>query len=138
MKKKTFSAFLLFAGVLLTACSFLFSKNEAYKTLQGAFLGIGTAGVGVAFSNLLMIHWYRRHPGESEQVKIDAQDERNQIIRNKAKAKCSDIIQWAVLGLAWITIFAGSPLWMTLLLIGIFLSKNILELILMDKYNHEM
>lgn len=85
-----------------------------------------------------MLHWYHKHPKELKQAEIDSKDERSEIIRNKAKAKCSDMIQWAVMAAAWVTIFANFPLWITLLLVGIFLLKDILEFNLMNKYNNQM
>lgn len=138
MKKKTFYIILMIIGVILIAFSFVFANNEDYKTLNGAFLGIGAGGIGLSVSNLLMIFWYDKHPNELKLAEIDVHDERNEIIRNKAKAKCSDIIQWTVMAVAWITIFADFPLWSTLLLVAVFLFKNILELILMNQYNKEM
>lgn len=138
MKKKSFNIVLLTAGAVLIVLSFVFLKSEEYKTFNGALLGIGAGMVGLSISELFMIYWYNKHPQEMKQAEIEAQDERNEIIRNKAKAKCSDIIQWAVMAAAWVTIFAGCPLWITLLLVGIFLLKNILELIIMNKYNNEM
>ncbi|MCI6275387.1 MAG: hypothetical protein MR639_01345 [Clostridium sp.] len=73
-----------------------------------------------------------------KQSEIDYKDERNEMIRNKAKAKCSDIIQWTIMIVAWITIFADFPLWITLTLVGVFILKSILDLYLMNKYNNEM
>lgn len=138
MRKKSFNIILLMIGVILIALSFTFLKGEAYKTFNGACLGIGAGAIGLAFSNLLMLHWYHKHPKELKQSEIDSKDERSEIIRYKAKAKCSDMIQWAVMAAAWVTIFANFPLWITLLLVGIFLLKDILEFILMNKYNNQM
>lgn len=73
-----------------------------------------------------------------KQSEIDYKDERNEMIRNKAKAKCYDIIQWTIMIVAWITIFADFPLWITLTLVGVFILKSILDLYLMNKYNNEM
>lgn len=138
MKKKSFNITLLAIGVILIALSFIFGNNDTYKLFHGAFLGIGAGIIGLAFSNLLMMRWYNKHPNELKQAEIDAQDERSEIIRNKAKAKCSDIIQWVIMAMAWVTILADFPLWITLLLVSVFLLKSILELILMNKYNNQM
>lgn len=89
MRKKSFNIILLMIGVILIALSFTFLKGEAYKTFNGACLGIGAGAIGLAFSNLLMLHWYHKHPKELKQAEIDSKDERSEIIRNKAKAKCS-------------------------------------------------
>lgn len=138
MKKRILYITVMIIGIILIAFSLICVENEAYKMLNGALLGIGAGGVGLALSNLLMLSWYDKHPKELRLSEIEAQDERNEMIRNKAKAKASDIIQWTVMILAWITIFADLPLWITLLLVSVFLFKNILELALMNTYSNEM
>lgn len=138
MKKKSSNIILLIAGAILIASSFVFLKSGAFKMLNGACFGIGAGIMGLSISNLLMSHWYKKYPKELKQAEIDSKDERSETIRNKAKAQCSDIIQWIIMAVAWVTIFADFALWITLLLVGVFLLKNILELILMNKYNNEM
>lgn len=138
MNKKLLNIILLIVGITLIAFSILFLKDDAVKTYNGVCLGLGTGLLAISVSNLAILNRYKKHPDELKQSEIDYKDERNQIIRNKAKAMCSDIIQWCVMIAAWITIFAGFPLWITLTLVGIFLLKNILELYLISKYNKEM
>ena len=45
------------------------------------------------------------------ELKIELQDERNILIRQKAKAKSADIIQWLMMIIAYFAIFANAPLW---------------------------
>lgn len=93
MKKRILYITVMIIGIILIAFSLIYVKNEAYKMLNGALLGIGAGGIGLALSNLLMLSWYDKHPKKLRLSEIEAQDERNEIIRNKAKAKVSDIIQ---------------------------------------------
>ena len=69
---------------------------------------------------------------------IEFSDERNTMIRNKAKAKVGDIIQWLIMGIAYITIVIDAPLWVTLVVIGVFLLKNELEVYFMNKFQKEL
>lgn len=138
MNKKSLNIVLLVLGAIMIVFSIIYLKDDSVKTLGGACLGIGAGLMGLATANLIMLSWYKKHPKEMKQSEIDYQDERNEMIRNKAKAKCSDIIQWSIMAVAWITIFADFPLWITLTLIGVFILKSILELYLMNKYNNEM
>ena len=65
-------------------------------------------------------------------------DERNVAIRRRAKAASGDILQWLVMAGAWVTIIAGTKLWITLVLIGVFLLKTVIELALMAYYRGKM
>lgn len=138
MKKKCVNIALLIAGVLLIVGSLVFLKNDAVRTLSGICFGIGAGTIGVCTSNLLMISWYKKHPEALKQADIEAKDERNEVIRNRAKAKGGDILQWAVMAAAWVAIFADFPIWMVLLLVGIFALKSVLDIVYMSKYSKEM
>lgn len=138
MKKKPFYVGCLIVGILLVVISIVFCLNALNKTVSGICIGLGSGLVGLSFSNLFMLRWYKNHPEELKKARIEATDERNELIRSKAKAKCADILQWFILGVAWVAIFAGLPIWMTMLLIGIYLLKFILDLWLMTKFNKEM
>ena len=61
---------------------------------------------------------------------IEEKDERNQLIRDKAQAKSGEILHWLLMAGAWIGIFLDAPMWITLLLVGIFLLKTVLDFIL--------
>lgn len=138
MNKKFINIALLIFGVALMLFSIFVLREESVKALGGGCLGVGAGLLGLSASNLIMQNWYKKHPKESRQSEIDFKDERSTMIRNRAKAKSSDIMQWFVMGVAWITILANSPLWLTLLLVFVFLFKNMLELYLMSKYEKEM
>ena len=138
MKKKSYNIGCLIVGILLIVISIVLCLTVPNKKVSGICIGLGSGLVGVSCSNLFMLQWYKNHPEELKKARIEATDERNELIRNKAKAKGADILQWFILGAAWVATFAGLPIWMTILLIGIYVLKFILELWLMTKYNKEM
>lgn len=138
MNNKIVTILLLILGVALMLISIFFLSNESAKVLQGTCLGLGAGLLCFSASNMVLQNWYKKHPKEMKQAEVDFNDERNRLIRNRAKAKCADILQWLVMGVAWITILANFPLWVTLLLVGVFLLKTILELYFTMKYEKEM
>lgn len=138
MNKKGLNIGLLILGFILILVSIFFLSDESLKTLSGICLGVGTGLLGLSTSSLILQNWYYKHPLELKQSKIDIKDERNISIRNKAKAKSADIIQWFIMGIAWITIIANFQIWITLLLVAVFLLKNVLELYFTYKYDKEM
>ena len=73
-----------------------------------------------------------------KQNEIEANDERNQLIRMKAQALCGEILHWLLMVGAWIGILVDAPLWSILLLVGVFLLKTILDVILMAYCQRKM
>jgi hypothetical protein len=134
MNKKLKDICLLLLGISLFIIGGFFVKENNLKSISGILIGIGSVLFGMSISNLWIINFNKKHPEELKQAEIEFKDERNTMIRNKAKAKVSDIIQWLVMGIAYITIIINAPLWVTLTVVGVFISKNILELYYMNKY----
>ena len=73
-----------------------------------------------------------------KQYEIESNDERNVIIKYRAKAAAGEVLQWIVLATSWVAIFFDAPLWTILASVGIFLFKTILEMCLMARYQKEM
>ncbi len=69
---------------------------------------------------------------------IEEKDERNQLIRRKAQAISGEILHWLLMAGAWVCIFIGAPIWVVLVLVGVFLLKTIIDFILMAYYQHKM
>ena len=92
----------------------------------------------MSFSNLLSFRYFKKHPDKLKETNIEFKDERNIMIRNMAKAKVADIIQWFIIGLAYLSILLGEPLWVTLIIIGVFLLKFIMEVYLMSVYQRKL
>lgn len=134
MNKKVWCALGMLAGLALAILGF-FLNNVHYG---GVCIGVGAGLFGGCVSRLWMIWYNGRHPKQARQQEIEFADERNTMLRNKAKAKTSDIIQWCIMGVAYLTILIDAPLWITLVTVGVFLLKTVLEIYLMDKYGKEL
>jgi hypothetical protein len=139
LNTKSFYIAIIIAGVCLFGVAilgrFLF---EMPKIVAGICVGIGTTLLGVGLPNLLKKYFETAQPEMMKQNQIEFQDERNTMIRNKAKAKAGDITQWLIMGIFYIAILAEAPQWIFFALVGIFLLKNILEVIFNIKFQKEL
>lgn len=127
----------LFIGICCFIASFFF-KGEEVKAISGVLIGIGAGLVGLSTSYLIMKYMEHKNPELERQTRIDQNDERNTLIRNRAKAKAGDITQWFVMALCYITILISSPVWLSLTVAGVFLFYNVLSMYLTIKYQKEM
>lgn len=134
MNKKLKSIIMFVLSLILLFSQYLFLSGDELKSVRGIFIGIGASLFGLSISNFYMIHFNKTHQKELKESMIEFNDERNTMIRNKAKAAVCDIIQWMIMGIAYITILINAPLWVTLLVVAVFLLKNILEVYFMNKY----
>ena len=75
---------------------------------------------------------------ELRQREKERNDERNTAIRRRAKAVSGEVLQWTVLGAAWLSIALEAPLWVTLAAVGVFVGKSLLEWCLMVRYQGQM
>lgn len=108
------------------------------KSISGVLLGVGAGLAGMSVSNLIMCHIQQKEPAIKRQNEIDYHDERNVAIRNKSKAKSADITQWLIMGIAYLNILLGSPAWLILIIVGVFIFYHILCAFYMIKYQNEM
>jgi len=138
MSKKVLNIISLVFGLSLAVFGLVFLRGATVKSLGGVCIGVGAGLFGVNISNLLLINYNKRHPKESKISEIEFADERNTMIRNTAKAKTLDIIQWFIMGIAYISILINSPLWVTLIIVSVFVLKQILEFYFMNKFQKEL
>ncbi|MNE66406.1 hypothetical protein D3C80_1619560 [compost metagenome] len=81
---------------------------------------------------------HAKNPGLEKQAIIDYHDERNTVIRNRAKAKAADITQWLIMAIAYVTILISAPLWVTLAVVVVFLIYHFMSHYLMVQYQKSM
>ncbi len=136
-KKAAYYVVMLIFGICCIVASFFFN-NEEVKPIAGILIGLGSGFIGLSISNLVMKHIERKDPQLAIHAQIDYYDERNTIIRNRAKAKAGDITQWLIMAIVYITIFISAPLWATLAVVVVFLIYNFIGLYLISKYQKEM
>lgn len=139
LKKKSFYIITLLIGVGLLAAALCFRMFPAFpKSIGGMCIGVGIGLFGMSVSKLYAKHLEKTDPEIMKQSEIEYADERNIAIRNQAKAKAGDIIQWFIMGIAYATILMGTSLWITLTVVGVFLLKYLLELYFTGKYQKTM
>ncbi|WP_334073574.1 MULTISPECIES: hypothetical protein [Paenibacillus] len=127
----------LITGIFCIAASFFF-KGEEVKTISGVLIGVGAGLVGMSVAQLYMKRVEFNHPELAKQTEIELKDERNTMIRHRAKAKAGDITQWLIMGIAYLSIIISAPLWVTLAIVAVFLAHTVIGLYYMNKYQKEM
>lgn len=139
MRKKTVLYLVLsIAGLLALAAALLLKDGRISDTLSGLLSGVGAGAFAFGLSNWRMCRREEKTPELMRQKAIEAKDERNIVIRNKAGALSGEVLQWLVLAGAWIAIAMDAPLWVSLAATGLFLVKSIVELVLILRYQKEM
>lgn len=137
LKKTSFYISTLVLGIALIALSFAF-QGEEVKNIAGVLIGIGAGLFGMSLSNLLMKRIEQKNPEIVKQKEVELKDERNEMIRNRAKARSGDIIQWFIIGLAFVMILLNSSLCLILISVGIFLLYHVISICFMSKFQKEM
>lgn len=137
MKKTVLYGIFLLCGIALMALS-LALEGRISDSIGGMCMGIGAGALGYCGSNLMTLRRERKDPVAMRQAQIEANDERNVAIRRRAQAVSGEVLQWAVMAAAWLSIGLGAPLWVTLAAVGVFLAKCVLELWLMVRYQRKM
>ncbi len=139
MNQKIFKGYLpLGIGIILLLLGLFVFNEESVKVIGGLCFGLGAGLSGMSFSNLVNIEYLKNHPEVRKQAQIESADERNRMINNMAKAKTLDIINWCVIGIAYLTIIIEAPIWVTLVCVAVFLLKYILEWTFVIKYQRTM
>jgi len=137
LNRKSFYIIIMVIGISLIATSILF-RGEELKTIYGVILGIGVGLFGISAGKLVMKYLEAKNPKMGKQNEIEFKDERNTVIRNRAKSKAADITQWFILGIGYITIIISAPLWVTIVTVSVFLLYTILWIFFTIKYQKIM
>ncbi len=127
----------LIAGICLIILSFLLKAIIA-KQICGVFIGVGGGLSGLGLIRLITNHIESSNPAIRRAKEIENNDERNTMIRNRAKAKAGDITQWLIIAIAYVTILISAPLWMTSFVVAVYLLYNLIVVFLINKYQKEM
>lgn len=136
-KKLLYMVFMAMGGAL-AAAALLVQSMPIPDSLGGMLMGVGSGLFAMGAANRLMLRWEEKDPRQMRQSEIEAKDERNVAIRRRAQAVSGEVLQWAVMAAAWLSIGLDAPLWVTLLAVGVFVLKSVLELCLMARYQKEM
>ena len=137
-QKKTLYMVLMAVGAILLLGAFAAWKLSAPDKFGGMLTGVGSGLLALGFSNWKILRWTEKDPVRMRRDEIEANDERTVAIRRRAKALAGDILQWAVMAAAWVSIGFGAPLWVTLAAAVVFVLKSVLEVYLVVQYQREM
>lgn len=134
LKKPTFYIIFLVISIIMMIGSLFIEINS----LSGLLLGTGAGVLGGCIAQLYLINFEKKNPKAVKENEIEFKDERNVLIRQRAKAKSADITQWLIMVIAYLTILVNAPLWVTLTSIGVFIAYNIIQIYYINKFNREM
>ena len=135
MRKK--SKFYVMA-ITISVIMIILSQFVELNSHSGILLGTGAGAIGASIAKLYSINLEKKNPDMIKENEIELQDERNVLIRQRAKAKSADITQWLIMVIAYLEIFVNAPLWIILLTVGIFVLYNIIQIYYVNKFNKEM
>ena len=138
MKKK--ALFYLIIGIFGIALivTAIVLDGKVTVAVDGRLMGVGAGLTGLGISMWWFFRWEKKDPAKWKQYEIESNDERNVIIKFRAKAVAGEILQWTVMVAAWAAIFLDAPMWLILSAVGIFLFKTILEMCLMARFRLPM
>lgn len=130
---------LLFVGIVFISFGIYASiTGNIDAKLNGILFGLGAGLIGASLAQIASIRLYTNNPKLLKQKTIEVSDERNTVIRNKAKSKVFDLFNSLfpiiILGFA---IYMDNILWLFVLLAFYFL-HFILYFVYVNKYNKEM
>lgn len=134
LKKPTFYITFLIISIVMIIGSLFIEMNS----LSGLLLGTGAGVLGGCIAKLYLINFEKKNPNTVKENEIEFKDERNVLIRQKAKAKSADITQWLIMIIAYLTILINAPLWITLTTVGVFILYNIIQMYYINKFSKEM
>ena len=137
-QKKTLYMVLMAAGAIFLLGAFAAWKLSAPDKFGGMLTGVGSGLLALGFANWKILRWTEKDPVRMRRDEIEANDERTVAIRRRAQAVSGEVLQWCIMAAAWLSIGLGAPLWITLAAVGGFLTKSVLELCLMVRYQREM
>ncbi len=124
-------------GAVLIGLSLL-TQDEAPKSVTGVLIGAGAGLLGMNLSYLTNILYLKKHPYAAKQAEIESKDERNILIRARAKAAAADITRWFIFALSFLMILIDAPLWATLCVVAVYTLYHVLTFVFMAKYQKQM
>ena len=136
-KKTLYIAFII-VGLCLAGASLIAWRLDLPGSVGGTLMGSGSGMAAIGLTQLLMLRLDTKDPAQARRKEIEVNDERNVAIRRRAKALSGDVLQWGVMAAAWVSIGFDAPFWVTLAAIVTFVSKSLLEVYLVVRYQREM
>ena len=139
LKKKLVYIIIMTICILTTATGFLLRLTPiSYRPLEGFLIGIGMGCFFATFSQYLTKIREEKNPKVKRENEINLSDERNIMLRNHAKAKSGDIVQWILIIVAMVSILFDAPMYFTGIIVLIYTIKAILDLYFIGYFDKRM
>ncbi len=129
---------IIVGAVILIALVVYLQMPDQNKGVVAVLIGVGVSFALSGILSTIILRIEGNSPVKSKQAEIERKDERNISIRNRAKAKASEISCWFFMIIAYLNILIDGPLWMTLVIVGAFTLHYLLVLGFLGKYSKEM
>lgn len=139
-KKTNFMLLILGISLFLIGVYLIYFVNggNEFSRFSTLITALGGGLIGGSTARLYRINRVEKTPNKSKEIEIEYNDERNTFIRYKAKSISGEITNWIFILVAYICVVKDYSSWLTYLILGIVISKYILEGIFISKYNKEL
>lgn len=127
---------------LLLACAGIFlgikDTESIYKAITGIMMGIGSGICGGCLGIYINLIRLKRNPELALKNEIDIKDERNIMIRDRAKSKAFSLTQYGICALVLVFTLLKVDFIPILITIGVLLSGYVFMIYYMYKYSKEL
>lgn len=128
----------LFGAGLILIIIGLFVRDIPEKPVLSVLLRIGIVLFAVGFMSLVNRLVEKKSTDLAVQRGEALSEEHIMAVRHRAKSLASDISQWLLVGVAYLTILFGAPFWATLSIVGVFVVCKLLYLLLTLYYQKKL
>ncbi|MBQ1252440.1 MAG: hypothetical protein IIY02_05940 [Firmicutes bacterium] len=143
MSKKHIGIVFTVGGMILLLCGLMLLKlvpsdHGVMLVLPYICIGFGCGAFGHGVGDLVNKRMFRDHPELKKQAEIEAKDERNMAVSNRAKGKAFDFMIYLFGGLMLAFVLMGVKLAVVLLLVVAYLIVEGVFIYYSVKYQKEM
>jgi len=145
MNNKNIKKYLVYSliGFIVLAAGAILAKltrdtQGIMQTLPYIFIGIGAGVFGQNLGTVFNIHAMKKDPQYAKQKEIAENDERNIVIRNKAKAKAYDLMVMAFGALMMAFALMKVDLVVVIAFVIVYMFVVFSNIYFISKYNKEM
>lgn len=125
---------LVIVGIGMILLIFLPETKGTLKVLPYVCIGVGS---GIFGGNIGVVVKYK-NPQDAKQIEIEANDERNRAISNKAKARAYDLMIYVYAGILLAFTLMGVEKYILLTLAAVYLFFVFTQVYYLSKYHKEM
>ncbi|MFA9380686.1 MAG: DUF6442 family protein [Acetanaerobacterium sp.] len=129
---------LLAAGLALVIVGGFVFTGEALKNLSGVCIGAGAGLFGVSAGQIISLLITQRNPEMMKRQQVEENDERNALIRDKAKGKGFDAMS-VIFGIAMLTcVLLDADIAVILVMVAAYLGAHGVSFYYLVRYSKEM